>query len=60
MLAWLVSADGDIEEVDVDVHGVLILPDDKLIRIVSLIGALTDDKRCTDNSPSRVCDDEVS
>lgn len=60
MLAWLVSADGDIEEVDVDVHGVLILPDDKLIRIVSLIGALTDDKRCTENSPSRVCDDEVS
>ena len=31
MLAWLVSAYGDIEEVDVDVHGVLILPDDKLI-----------------------------
>ena len=60
MLAWLVSADGDIEVVDVDVHGVLILPDDKLIRIVSLIGALTDDKRCTENSPSQVCDDEVS
>lgn len=59
MLAWLVSADGDIEEIDVDVHGVL-LPDDKLIRIVSLIGALTDDKRCTKNSPSQVCDDEVS
>lgn len=59
MLAWLVSADGDIEEIDVDVHGVL-LPDDKLIRIVSLIGALTDVKRCTENSPSRVCDDEVS
>lgn len=60
MLAWLVSADGDIEEVDVDVHGVLLLPDDKLIRIVGLIGALTDDKRCTENRPSRVCDDEVS
>ena len=59
MLAWLVSADGDIEEIDVDVHGVL-LPDDKLIRIVGLIGALTDDKRCTENSPSRVCDDDVS
>jgi hypothetical protein len=60
MLAWLLSADGDIDEIDVDVHGVLCLSDDKLIRIVSLIGALTDDKRCTENSPSRVCDDDVS
>lgn len=59
MLAWLVSGDGDIEEIDVDVHGVL-LPDDKLVKIINLIGALTDDRRCTNNRPSRVCDDEVS
>lgn len=59
MLAWLVSGDGDIEEIEVDVHGVL-LPDDKLVKIINLIGALTDDRRCTNNSPSRVCDDEVS
>lgn len=60
MLAWLLSGDGDIEEIDVDVNGALLLPDDKLIRIVDLIGALTDDRRCTENRPSRVCDDDVS
>lgn len=49
MLAWLVSGDGDVDEIDVDVNGVLLLPDDKLIRIVDLINALT-----------QACDDDVS
>ena len=60
MLAWLLSGDGDIDEVDVDVDGVLLLPDDKLIRIVGLIESLTDKGRCSKNRPSQVCDDEVS
>jgi hypothetical protein len=60
MLAWLLSADGDIDEIDVDVHGVLCLPDDKLIRVVDLIRAFTDDRRCSENRPSRVCDDDVN
>lgn len=41
MLAWLLSGDGDIEEINVDVNGVLLLPDDKLIRIVELMEGLT-------------------
>ena len=60
MLAWLLSGDGDIDEVDVDVDGVLLLPDDKLIRIVGLIESLTDKGRCCKNRPSQVCDDDVS
>lgn len=48
MLAWLMSGDGDIEEIEVDDNGVLSLPDDKLIRIIDLIGALT------------ACDDDES
>ena len=43
MLAWLLSGDGDVDEIDVDVNGVLLLPDDKLYRIVDLISALTAD-----------------
>lgn len=60
MVAWLVSGDGDVDEVDVDVDGVLCLPDDKLIRIISLICALTDDMRCSKNRPSQACNNEVS
>lgn len=60
MLAWLLSGDDDIEEIEVDVDGVLLLPDDKLIRIVDLIGALTDDRRFSKNRPSRACDDDVN
>ena len=60
MLAWLVLGDGDIEEIEVDVDGVLLLPDDKLIRIVELMGALTDDRRSSKNRPSRIRDDEES
>jgi hypothetical protein len=40
MLAWLLSGD-DIEEVDVDVDSVLILPDDKLYRLIEMIAAYT-------------------
>lgn len=60
MLAWLLSGDGDCEEVEVDPHGAVLLPDDKLIRIIDLIGELTDNRRCSKNRPSRACDDEVS
>lgn len=60
MLAWLLSGDGDCEEVEVDLHGVLLLPDDKLIRFFDLIDELTDDRRCSKNSPSRIRNDEVS
>lgn len=42
MLAWLLSGDGECEEVEVDLHGVVLLPDDKLIRIIGLIDALVD------------------
>lgn len=60
MIAWLVSGDGDIEEVDVDVVGVLLLPDDKLIRITDLICALSDDVRRSENRPSQACNDDPS
>lgn len=48
MLAWLLSGDGDCEEVEVELRGAVLLPDDKLIRIIELIDELT------------ACDDEVS
>lgn len=41
MVAWLVTGDGDVDEVDVDVDGVLCLPDDKLIRIIDLVKVLS-------------------
>lgn len=41
MVGWLIDGDGDIiDEVDVDVNGVL-LPDDRLIKIIGLINVLS-------------------
>lgn len=42
MLAWLLSGDDECEEIEVEVRGALLLPDDKLIRIIGLIDALVD------------------
>lgn len=42
MLAWLLSGDDECEEVEVDLHGAVLLPDDKLVRIIGLIDALVD------------------
>lgn len=42
MVAWLLSADDEVEEIDVDLHGALLLPDDKLICIVELMERLTE------------------
>lgn len=41
MLAWLLFGDGEIEEIDVDVGGVLLLPDDKLIREIEVVKVLS-------------------
>lgn len=43
MLAWLVSADGNIDEIEVDVHGVVMLPDDYLLRLINVLSGLVDD-----------------
>ena len=43
MLAWLLFGDGEIEEIEVDVDGVLLLPDDKLIRVVKVLSGLVND-----------------
>ena len=41
MLAWLLFGDGEIEEIEVDVDGVLLLPDDKLIREIEFVEVLS-------------------
>ena len=41
MLAWLLFGDGDIEEIEVDVDGLLLLPDDKLIREIEVVKVLS-------------------
>ncbi len=43
MIAWIVSADGDIEEIDVDVDGVR-LPDDYLVRLINVLSGLVNDE----------------
>jgi hypothetical protein len=48
MLAWLLFGDGEIEEIEVDLDGVLLLPDDKLIReieVVKVLSGLVNDDR---------------
>ena len=42
MLAWLLSGDGECEEIEVELHGAVLLPDDKLNRLIALIGSLVD------------------
>lgn len=42
MLAWLLTADGDVEEVDVDVD-VVQLPDDYFVRLVEVLSGLVND-----------------
>lgn len=42
MLAWLLSADGDIEEIDVTVHGAVVLPDDFIPALMSFLGDVVD------------------
>lgn len=42
MLAWLLTTDGDVEEVDVDVDAVQ-LPDDYLLRLIEVLSGLVND-----------------
>lgn len=60
MLAWLLSGDGDIEEIEIDVNGAILLPDDKLIRVIGLIGDLTDIRQSPENGTLTASNDEVS
>lgn len=41
LLAWVVSADGDVDEVDVPVHGAVPLPDDRIPRMIALLYVLS-------------------
>lgn len=60
MIAWLLSGDSDIEEVDINVGGVLLLPDDKLVRVHGLISELTDNRQSLENGTLSACDKVVS
>lgn len=42
MLAWRLMADGDIEEIDVAVHGAVVLPDDFIPSLMSFLGDVVD------------------
>lgn len=42
MLAWLLTADGDVEEVDVDVDAVQ-LPDEYIVRLIDVLSGLVND-----------------
>jgi hypothetical protein len=60
MLAWLLSGDDDIEEIDVDIDRALLLPDDKLVRIVGLIGELMGETQCFKTASTQASDDVAS
>lgn len=59
MIAWRLYPDGDVDEIDVDPVdlGLLLLPDDELVRFIGLVRHLTDDSRCPKNDPSSIVDD---
>lgn len=61
MIAWMLYPDGDVDEVDIDPIdlGLLLLPDDEIVRFIGLCDRLTDDRRCTKNDPS-LNDDDVT
>lgn len=43
IVAWVVDGDGDIvDEIDVDLNGVL-LPDDYLLRLINVLSGLVND-----------------
>lgn len=49
MVAWLLSADDEVDEIDVDLNGALILPDDQSVRLIGLVNDLL---RLVDDDPS--------
>lgn len=61
MIAWRLYPNGDVDEIDVDPVdlGLLLLPDDEIVRFIGLCERLTDDSRCTKNNPS-LNDDDVT
>lgn len=59
MIAWRLYPNGDVDEIDVDPVdlGLLLLPDDDIVRFIGLCRRLTDDSRCPKNDPSSIVDD---
>lgn len=50
MLGWRLMADGDIEEIEIAVHGAVILPDDyipSLLRFLEDVADLREDEKLT-------------
>lgn len=41
LVAWVVSADGEVEEIDVTVRGAVLLPDDRIQKMTALLFVLS-------------------